>query len=212
MRRARPRGRHVLRRRRPQRGRRSRAWRVGGGPGTRDDAATPVDPRTSDAGHRGGRRARQGGWNGPGRCVRHRGRRAGQHVRVDGSTHRRCAVDHFADPASEDDRPRGWSVLPDRREVRRGRGGGHRADHARRRRRRRDRDVVDDRDRQGLTAGAGRVKGTHDRPDFWPRSTGTPRRSPNSPPDCSSPRRPAKACWRSCRSARRSGPRQGFRV
>ena len=43
-----------------------------------------------------------------------------EHVRADRGAHRRCAVDHFADPAAEDDRSRGGPLLPHRREVRRG--------------------------------------------------------------------------------------------
>ena len=135
---ARPHRRHVLRRRRPARGRRPAT--PASSPWTRrprDDRAAARDPRAARCrssraidGH-----VRAGGLGLVGACdIVVAGPR--EHVRAHRGPHRRGAVDHLADAAAEDDRARRRPLLPHRRDVRRRRGRRHRAGHRRRRRRR----------------------------------------------------------------------------
>ena len=73
--------------------------------------------------------------------------------------------------------------------------------------------ALDRGDRQGVATGSGGIKGVDNGTDsggLRPRRRQAHR---SSPPSCSSPRRPVRACWPFCRSARRAGPAEtGSRI
>ncbi len=106
------------------------------------DRRAARDRGVTAAGGRGRRRSRPGRRHGPGRRLRHRGRRAAQHLRADRGADRRRPGDHLADAAAEDVGARGRPLLPDRRDVHRRAGRRDRSRHGGRRRPRRRRSPV----------------------------------------------------------------------
>ena len=205
-RRAHPHRPDVLRRRRPQ-GADGR-----GRPAGRHAAHAGVaagDRRAAQAGDRPRRRRSAGRRARHRRRLRHRGRRAGGLVRLHRGPARAGPGDHLADHAGPDHRACGLALLPDRRDVRRGRRRADRAAHRRRRGRRQLDAAV------GTVGDALRLCSPQGLAETKPLTTQAVRGAfaagatacSRCRRGCSPRRRRARACRPSCRSDRRGGRR-----
>ena len=170
---------------RPPRARRRRP--AGSGP------AAARHRGTAQTGRRPGHRTRPGRRPRAARRLRHLRGRPGRHLRVHRGPPRPRPRRHLPAAAAAARPPRGGPLLPDRREVRRRprRPGSAWS---------RSRPTTSTPASPPYWTGCARAphrawpsRRSWSPPRCWPPSTGTPRRSPNSPPGCSAPPRPARA-------------------